>query len=99
MVKMKTQQQRLKFVSYDGAYPNLCSGTLKMKLDGKIITFPSYCLSSGGSVWFDDDWSEHVEEGEWTISKFPKDFPEELKEYAQELVNENVEPGCCGGCV
>lgn len=95
----KIQQQRLKFVSYDGAYPNLCSGTLKMELDGKIITFPSHSLCSGGSVWFDDNWSEHVEAGEWTISGFPKDFPEELKEYAQELVNQNVSFGCCGGCV
>lgn len=89
----------LEFVSYNGDYPNLCSGELKMKLDGKIIVFPTYCLSSGGSVSFDKDWNEEVEQGDWTIREFPKGFPEELKEYATELVNQNIPQGCCGGCV
>jgi len=91
--------ERLKFISYDGAFPNLCRGNLVMELDGKKIKFPQFCLSSGGSVWFDEEWSEYVEKGEWTISEYPKNFPEELKEYAEELVNENVSHGCCGGCV
>ena len=39
---------KLSFISYDGGYPNLCSGTLVMKLGRKKITFPEYCLSSGG---------------------------------------------------
>jgi len=90
---------KLEFVSYDGAYPNLCSGTLKMKLDGAVVTFPDYCLSSDGSVWFDDDCNENVEEGDWTIGIFPENFPEELKEEAEKIVNENVRKGCCGGCV
>ena len=90
---------RLKFISYNGAYPSLCSGTLIMELDGKDIIFPEYCLSSGGCVWIDDDWDEHVEEGEWSINKFPEDFPEELKSVAVDIVNTNVELGCCGGCV
>jgi hypothetical protein len=90
---------KLKLKSYDGMYPNLCSGTLKFELDGKIITFPSHCMSSGGNVWFDDEWNEHIEKGEWVITSFPKDFPEELKEKAQKLVNKKIEWGCCGGCV
>lgn len=92
-------KERLKFKSYDGRFPNLCSGKLIMELDGKEIVFPSYCLLSGGSVWFDDNWSEHVECGEWEIIEFPKGFPEELKEKATELVNSNIDYGCCGGCV
>lgn len=93
--KMK---ERLKFKSYNGKYPNLCSGTLIMELDGKEIIFPEYCLISGGYVRFDNNWTEDIGKGEWTIYDFPKDFPEELKDKAEELVNENIERGCCGGC-
>jgi len=90
---------RLEFISYDGKYPNLCGGTLIIKVDGNEMVFPSYCLSSGGNVSFDDDWNEEVTQGEWTISDFPKDFPKELVSEANDLVNENIEQGCCGGCV
>ena len=90
---------KLEFVSYDGSYPNLCSGILKMRLDGVDITFPAYCLMSGGSVWFDDDYNENVDKGEWRITEYPDYFPEELKAQAEALVNENVPLGCCGGCV
>ena len=96
---MTKKKIRLKFVSYDGAYPNLCSGKLIMKLDGKEVVFSSHCLHSGGTVTFDDNWSEEVTQGEWTIFEFPKGFPKELEEVANDLVNENVEQGCCGGCV
>lgn len=90
---------RLKFISYDGDYPNLCSGVLTLELDGNPIEFPSHCLSSGGSVWFDGDWQEHVESGPWSIGEWPEWFPEELKREAVELVNDNIPEGCCGGCV
>lgn len=90
---------RLKFVSYDGKYPNLCSGKLILSLDGNRIEFPDYCLHSGGSVWFDNNWNEHVTQGEWSISTYPENFPNELKEEATDLVNENIPYGCCGGCV
>ena len=55
----------VEFVSYDGDFPNLCSGTLVLRIDGEEVTFPKYCMRSGGSVWFDDEWHEHVESGEW----------------------------------
>jgi hypothetical protein len=89
----------LTFVSYDGGYPNLCSGELVLAIDGVPIAFPSYSLCSGGSVWFTDDWEEQVESGEWSITDYPEGFPEELKARAVELVNEYVRQGCCGGCV
>ncbi len=96
---MSKEKKRLKFKSYNGSYPNLCSGNLIMELDGKDIEFPDYCLVSGGSVSFDDNWDEIVEEGEWTIDDFPKGFPKELEKEAEKIVNENIEWGCCGGCV
>lgn len=90
---------KLEFVSYDGAYPNLCSGQLIMAIDGVEVIFPSYCLSSGGGVSFDKNWSENVSKGAWRISQYPDNFPDELKALAVELVNANIPHGCCGGCV
>ena len=90
----------IRFVSYDGEYPNLCSGTLILEIDGHEIKFPAYCLSSGGSVTFSDDWDECVASGPWSIPDWP-DVPltEEAKKLCKDLVNENVPFGCCGGCL
>jgi len=100
----------IKFISYDGSFPNLCSGDLKLDIDGKVYTFGGYghngpdhydCFwSSGGSVWFDDDWGDHISSGPWVISK--DELPDFLKsEYKKisRIFNENVPFGCCGGCV
>lgn len=87
----------VEFISYDGAYPNLCSGTLVLKVNGEKREL-SNCLISGGSVSFDDDWNECVTDGAWDICDLPKD----LKPYKNEIVeciNENIPWGCCGGCV
>lgn len=86
----------IEFVSYDGRYPNLCRGTLVLRIDGELVCL-NHCLVSGGCVAFNDDWDEIVEQGEWSV-----DVPEEYKKYEGEittLVNENIEYGCCGGCV
>ena len=88
---------KVKFISYDGSYPNLCSGTLVVEVDGIIKEF-KHCLSSGGSVWFDDDWSEHVEQGAWRFIP-EEDMDGETWKGIEEVVNENVPWGCCGGCV
>ena len=89
---------KLEFVSYDGSYPNLCSWELVMRLNDELITFPSHCMVSGGNVSF-DNWNEYIDYGEWSICKYPDKFPDELKVLAVKLVNENVELGCCGGCI
>jgi hypothetical protein len=93
------RKPRVEFVSYNGAYPNLCAGTLVLRADGVEYTFPHYCMASGGGVWFDKDWSEHVDSGPWMINKFPDNFPKELIQEAIDVVNDNVPYGCCGGCV
>lgn len=31
----------VEFVSYDGEYPNLCSGTLMLSIDGEPWNFPN----------------------------------------------------------
>lgn len=87
----------VKFISYDGKYPYLCMGILKIEVEGKIYTLEN-CLSTGGKVWFDDDLCEHVEEGKWTIYGLPNEL-EEYKSEIEEVVNKNVSWGCCGGCL
>lgn len=102
----------IKFVSYSGEYPNLCCGKLVLNIDGKDYSFGSgYAISdgesdflpfwySGGSVSFDNDWNANVESGRWQIDSL--DLPEQFRKYANEIddvFNDNVPYGCCGGCV
>jgi hypothetical protein len=86
-------------IEYDGEYPCLCFGQLIVTIENTKWEFPQHCLGSGGSVYFDDDWEDHVEEGPWTITKWPKGFPEDKKEDVANAVNEYLPWGCCGGCV
>lgn len=89
--------RNIEFVSYDGKYPNLCSGTLKLRVDGKIWQ-KSHCLISGGRCsWEDEDQNIR---GPWDISSYDfNDFTVEEQVEIQRLVNDNVEWGCCGGCI
>ena len=96
----------IKFISYDGDYPNLCRGTLTLEIDGEVVKFggkdnyPSFWESSGG-VSFSDDYVEaYVSSGEWVLSDY--DMPDKFKPIKHELIkvmNDYVEHGCCGGCI
>lgn len=86
-------------INYDWEYPNLCSGNLSVEINGNVYKFPCFCLRSGGVVYFDDDGVEVVKEGDWEIIKWPDNFPEKLKEKTLKAVNDQIEHGCCGGCV
>lgn len=93
---------QFEFIDYSGCFPNLCAGKLTFKADGK--QYADYVdMISGGDVWFDDHWSEHVEEGPWTDVSGPllKKNPELLEHKTEllKMINENVPHGCCGGCV
>jgi hypothetical protein len=87
----------IEFVSYGGCYPNLCSGELIIKINSSEVNL-GRCLVSGGSVFFDENWSEGVTAGEWTIGDLP-DAYEQYRAEITNLVNQNVPHGCCGGCV
>lgn len=108
----------IKFKSYDGAYPNLCHGRLVVEIDGKEISFgyttPGFLISedelsdyprfwsSGGSVSFDEDWTECVLPGPWELAASEKDYPPEIWGILPDIIdimNEKVPWGCCGGCV
>ena len=93
----------IEFVSYDGGDWAWCNGTLILRINGKEVSFGSNGCdhdrfwSSGGSTSWDP---EEITEGPWQIWK--DDLPEYLQPYAkeiEELFNENVEWGCCGGCI
>ena len=110
----------IEFISYNGAYPNLCSGELNVKIDGKDYWFgynhhstnfaknvsePLYTpfWESGGCIDRNEDYSDMwAESGSWELDYNPKDYPQEVVECMEDLIkvfNENVEHGCCGGCL
>lgn len=101
----------VKFISYTGAYPNLCRGILLIEINGaeyKFSTWPSKedntlpsFWSSGGSCGFEHGYTKtFCTEEEWVIDVSL--LPLELQKYAaaiDEAFNENVPYGCCGGCL
>ena len=107
--KKTIKPKHVKFISYTGKYPNLCSGILTLEIDGKKVQFGyKYPMDrhpelrepfweSGGST----NWHTNlVTTGEWKINA--DELPDEYKKYATEIdyiFNKNVKHGCCGGCL
>jgi hypothetical protein len=96
---------KIKFVSYDGAYPNLCGGTLVMVINNKKYKFgeeknllPSFWTSTGG-IAHSGDWALYINKNDL------KDYPEEIRdieifEKMIDLMNEKIEEKpCCSGCI
>lgn len=98
---------KIEFVSYSGGYPNLCSGILVLRIDGKEHSFgyQDGCdaepfWSSGGCAYIAGDGEEMVTHGKWGFSycgdsKFVKENGEKLIR----VFNRHVPYGCCGGCI
>jgi hypothetical protein len=86
-------------IEYDGDYPNLCSGHLIITIDGIVWDFGKYNLTSGGTVWFDDNWTEHVTSGLWSVYEWPDGFPANLVDDVLDAINDEISLGCCGGCI
>lgn len=124
----------IEFISYDGEYPNLCSGLLLVNIDGakhafcshethhfwtgekrkkileddSIIKVYGFDLISGGSCPYNEETEDYdVEYGEWEIDvddlRYENDvifvLSDRQKKELRDCVNENVEEGCCGGCI
>lgn len=95
-------ESHVKFISYTGRWPNLCNGILTLEIDGKKAWFGYGALNgpfwtSGGGL---NPNYEGAYQGEWKIDV--DRIPEEYRKYASEIdrvFNENVEWGCCGGCI
>lgn len=96
------QKMKKILIEYDGEYPNLCSGHLKVWLGNDFYDFGQYCLSSGGSCYFENDYADEVvKQGEWSINEYsiPENFPEEYLDDVLKVINEEITWGCCGGCL
>lgn len=85
----------IKFVSYDGEFPNLCSGTLVLEVDG--VERSAYCaIAPTGSInWLADS----VTKGDWILSYRAPQWMRDREEEVLAVVNANVRKGCCGGCI
>lgn len=124
--KNNSGTSRVKFISYTGKWPNLCSGVLTLEIDGKEYKFghnySNYHIVDGEGVFTDEDpnnpnfnsfwssggcvtggapdWDFEVHHAEWEIDV--DEIPPQFQELASEIdtvFNENVEWGCCGGCI
>jgi hypothetical protein len=83
-------------VQYNGKYPNACSGTLAIQVDGKTVYNKAGACHSTGGVWFDDEWNDYVCSGvlKWDdAEKFSQEIQNAVR---TELVKVQV---CCGGCI
>lgn len=99
---LRPMPRLVKFISYTGKYPNLCNGILTLEIDGKEVRFggglsyASFWYSGGGLL----PDRKGTYEGEWIIDV--DQIPAIYRKYAREIdevFNENVEWGCCGGCI
>lgn len=88
----------VKFVSYSGAFPNLCAGELILNIDGKDVKFPPHSIDPGGYIGGSIP-DLYAVSGDWTINLY--DYPElePMRVEIESCINENVPHGCCGGCV
>ena len=86
-------------IIYTGQWPCLCHGVLIVTVNGVEYEFPDGAMRPGGSVFFDDDYCEHVTVAPWRVYAWPDNFPENMKRRVVCAINRNVPWGCCGGCV
>ena len=89
----------IEFVSWTQQSYAWCGSDVTIRVNGKEITL-KHPLTSGGSVWFDEDWDEHVEDGPWGIDEdaLPNELKPHIKKVVQ-VINNSIPWGCCGGCV
>lgn len=98
-------KRHVEFVSYSGVYPNLCSGTLVLRIDGEEVSFGGSgdyeeFWSPTGQCYFTEDWNPVIKEGGWHVND--SDLPEKYQDYYYEIaavINNNMPRSCCGGCL
>jgi hypothetical protein len=90
----------VKFVSYTYPPYNLCKGELTIEVNGKTYTLEKGALYTSGSCYETEDGNYETYQGDWKL--YDTDLPVEIRAYMTEIlevVNNNVEHGCCGGCM
>lgn len=99
----RKENKNVEFISYTGGYPNLCIGKLTLKINGEIHTF-GYEDAMHRQFWYSGGRCD-FETGDTITREWEIDcnkLPEELKPLASEIdevFNDNVPFGCCGGCI
>ena len=89
--------KKIKFVSYSGAYPNLCSGKLVVNIDGKEVSFgctnralvdSDEKVAKYHSFW-ESGGNTHCIDGHWFQTCGEWKFSEDLREkdYPSEIWN------------
>lgn len=68
-----------------------------MRINGEERIFPPGSLASGGETGFDEDWSDWIAHGRWQID-LPEDL-EPMRDEIEDVINNNIPEGCCGGCI
>lgn len=102
--KQTKNTSRVKFIEYTGKYPCLCMGVLILEIDGVKYTFGNKEGTDFRAFWISggyitDNYSTVIRE-EWRIDV--EELPEQFRDLAPDidmLFNENVDFGCCGGCI
>lgn len=98
-------KNHVEFVSYSGRYPNLCSGVLILRIDDEEVSFGGsddyeQFWDTDGQCYFATDWEPILVLGEWHVEC--DELPEQYRKYWQEIqdvMNDNIPRGCCGGCL
>lgn len=85
----------IKVIEFEDKPWALCASKVVVSIDGE--SFPVR-LCTGGAVWFDENWCEHVDSGPWSVMNIPSQFKHLEKEIV-EVINKSIPWGCCGGCV
>lgn len=89
------EETHVKFISYTGKWPSLCYGDLTLEINGKRVKF-----QASDRFWRPNgDEYDILETGPWAIDVGK--IPEQYRKYAaeiDEIFNNNVEKGHCGGC-
>ena len=99
----------IKFISYEASEYAVCLGKLTVEVDGVVLSFgsdlecfPRFWISGGGLL---SDYSgsytapyelKHGWERDYT--QYPKWIKDSIPEIL-EVMNDNIEWGCCGGCI
>ena len=97
---MKHKIENLRYFAPDNLC--YCRGILNVDIDGKHYTFEKPFWESGGRIWFDNEYIEHIEKGDWWLNQnyIPKEITKEIAEEIIEAMNQDnmIARGCCGGC-
>ena len=88
-------------IEYDGDFPCLCMGHLKVYIGETLYDFGKYTLSSGGGICNNGNWDMWTIEGPWHIDEdlIPKNFPKDCIDDLLSEINSTIPWGCCGGCI